>query len=341
MKNIKVMIPGSYDPLTYGHIDIITRASKLFDSVVVVVAENTSKNALFTIEERVSLLKEALKDYKNISVDWTNDLVARYAKQHDIQTIVRGVRNAYDYSYEVDIYSVNSLVNNNIETIFIPACEKYKVLCSSLIKELVHFGHDVSQFVPEVVLSSLLKKTNIWYYLRYMDISKENKDDIVSYLKKLVEETENYSKPQDLKLLKSFVKSSVKMYRRKDLYMYSLLKLMMSVQGKSNHLQEITKKVNENKRDNKLNNNKLSNDKNEFVVWVNFSPRGSEERFKFKSFIATESGISEDEIKKIEYFNKYSFIKLYSEKSFNAVIAHLNEKRYFNRVLKVSKKISK
>lgn len=156
--NNKVMIPGSYDPLTNGHIDLINRTAKLFDSVVVVVAQNTSKNSLFTIEERLSFLKEVFKNNKNISIDSTNDLIARYAKQNNINTIVRGVRNAYDYSYEVDIHSVNHLLNKEIETVFIPACEKYKVLCSSFIKELVHFGHDISEFVPDVVLSSLLKK---------------------------------------------------------------------------------------------------------------------------------------------------------------------------------------
>lgn len=158
MKSITVMIPGSFDPPTNGHIDLITRASVLFDKVVVVVATNNSKNALFTQEERTELLKKCLNSVPNVQVDSTQDLVANYAKEKNISTIVRGVRNSADYSYEAELSLTNKLLNNNLETIFIPAGEKYRVLRSSGVRELAHFGADISLFVPKVVSEALNKK---------------------------------------------------------------------------------------------------------------------------------------------------------------------------------------
>lgn len=158
MKNISAMIPGSFDPPTNGHIDIITRASKLFDKVIVVVAENSSKNAIFSFEERKDLLKRCTSHLKNVSVDTTRSLVALYAEENNIDTIVRGVRNSSDYDYESEIALTNRILNKNIEVVFLPAKEQYRVIRSSIVRELACYGHDVSYFVPQFVTEALKRK---------------------------------------------------------------------------------------------------------------------------------------------------------------------------------------
>lgn len=156
--NKAVMITGSFDPPTNGHINLIERTSSLFSDVVVVIADNLKKNYLFSIEERLSLLKECVKVYPNVRVDVTHTLVAEYAKLHGINTIVRGVRNASDYSYEAELALTNHMLNENLDTIFLPAFEKYRGLRSSGVRELAHYGVDVSLFVPDVVKKALLSK---------------------------------------------------------------------------------------------------------------------------------------------------------------------------------------
>lgn len=156
--NKTVMITGSFDPPTNGHINLIERTSSLFSDVVVVIADNLKKNYLFSIEERLSLLKECVKAYPNVRVDVTHTLVAEYAKLHGINTIVRGVRNASDYSYEAELALTNHMLNENLDTLFLPAFEKYRGLRSSGVRELAHYGVDVSLFVPDVVKKALLSK---------------------------------------------------------------------------------------------------------------------------------------------------------------------------------------
>lgn len=158
MKTVDAMIPGSFDPPTNGHIDIITRASALFDSVRVVVAQNSAKNAIFTSEERRALLEDCLKHLKNVVVDTTDSLVALYAKEHNIDTIVRGVRNSSDYDYESEIALTNRILNGDLEIVFLPAKEQYRVIRSSIVRELAFHGHDVSFFVPQSVNIAMKEK---------------------------------------------------------------------------------------------------------------------------------------------------------------------------------------
>lgn len=160
MKNVNVMIPGSFDPPTNGHIDIITRASKLFDNVLVVVAENSAKNPIFSFEERKELLRKCLGHLSNIKVDSTKHLVALYAEENGIDTIVRGVRNSSDYDYEAEIALTNKIVNDKLEVVFLPAKEQFRVIRSSIVRELAYHGHDVSFFVPPVVTEALMLKLN-------------------------------------------------------------------------------------------------------------------------------------------------------------------------------------
>lgn len=156
--SVTVMITGSFDPPTNGHINLIERASVLFENVVVVVADNLKKNYLFSPEERLELLKECVVPFKNVSVDLTHTLVAEYARMHNITIIIRGVRNASDYSYEAELALTNRMLNENLDTIFMPAFEKYRGLRSSGVRELAHYGIDISLFVPECVKVALEKK---------------------------------------------------------------------------------------------------------------------------------------------------------------------------------------
>lgn len=155
---MKVMVPGSFDPPTNGHLDIIKRAATLFDSVCVVVAHNSLKKPSFTTEERVNLLKECLSNLNNVYVDSTSSLVASYAKEHNINVIVRGVRNSSDYDYESELASANRLINKNLEFVFLPSSEEYRILRSSLVRELIEHDADVSLLVPPPVCKAVKDK---------------------------------------------------------------------------------------------------------------------------------------------------------------------------------------
>lgn len=155
---MKVMVPGSFDPPTNGHLDIIKRAASLFDSVYVVVAHNSLKKPFFTTEERVELLKKCLDKFDNVYVDSTSSLVASYAYEHEIGVIVRGVRNSSDYDYESELASANKLINNKLEFVFLPSSEEYRILRSSLVRELIQHNADVSLFVPHSVSEAIKNK---------------------------------------------------------------------------------------------------------------------------------------------------------------------------------------
>jgi len=150
--------PGTFDPITYGHVDIIARAAKLFDVLYVSVSYNPIKNPLFTTEERVDLVKEVLKDIKNIEVVTSNMLTVEHCKILGASHIVRGLRAVTDYDYEFQLYSINREVSEEIDTIFLMTQGKYSFLSSSSVRELAQFGGDVSSFVPEVVKVAIDKK---------------------------------------------------------------------------------------------------------------------------------------------------------------------------------------
>lgn len=153
-----VIYPGSFDPVTYGHLDIINRCSKKFDKVIVAVLNNKSKKSMFTIEERIELLEEVLKDYDNVEVDTFSGLLVDYAREKGCTTMVRGLRAVSDFEYEMQMALANKKLKPDIETLFMVSNGKYAYLSSSIVKEVAIFGGDVSCFVPHTVEIALKKK---------------------------------------------------------------------------------------------------------------------------------------------------------------------------------------
>ena len=158
--------PGSFDPITLGHLDIIKRASKMFDHLTVSVLDNRAKNALFSVEERVSILKEATKDLSNVSVDSFNGLLVDYAKQNDIHVSVRGLRAVTDFEYELQIAQTNrKLSDGSLDTVFLTTSLEYAYLSSSSVKEIAAFNGDISQLVPDFVVDIVHNKLKNKQYL--------------------------------------------------------------------------------------------------------------------------------------------------------------------------------
>ncbi len=152
----RAIYPGSFDPVTYGHLDIIKRSASMFEEVVVGVLNNSAKQPLFTIEERVSMLKEATKDFSNVSVISFDGLLIDYMKEHDISVIVRGLRAITDFDYELQIAQSNRKVSKEtIDTVFLTTSIDYAYLSSSIVREYASYGTDVSDFVPEFVAKKL------------------------------------------------------------------------------------------------------------------------------------------------------------------------------------------
>ena len=146
--------PGSFDPVTNGHIDIISRASTLFDEVVVAVGVNASKQRLFTAEERIEMLTEACAPYANVSIASFDGLLTTFCQEHGVAAIVKGLRAVSDFDYELQMAQMNSSLAP-IETVFVPTSPEYSFLASSLVKEVARFGGDVSSLVPPHVLTRL------------------------------------------------------------------------------------------------------------------------------------------------------------------------------------------
>jgi pantetheine-phosphate adenylyltransferase len=154
----KVMYPGTFDPVTNGHIDIINRAKELFDAVVVTVAVNPGKTPLFSTEERLNLLRESLKDYTSITVDSFDGLIVDHAHEVGAIGIIRGLRAVSDFEFEFQMALMNRKLASDISTIFLMPHEKYTYLNSSIVKNLAGLNSDVSDFVPEIVNEALKKK---------------------------------------------------------------------------------------------------------------------------------------------------------------------------------------
>jgi pantetheine-phosphate adenylyltransferase len=155
---IKAVFPGSFDPPTFGHLNIIERARGLFDEILVVVAVNRQKTGLFAPEERRDLLVELLGGYPNVSVHLCDTLIVNFARDHECKVLVRGVRSVPDFSYEFELSIMNKGLNPAVETIFIPTDPKYFVLRSSAIKELAAYDGDLSTMVPPNVASAVKAK---------------------------------------------------------------------------------------------------------------------------------------------------------------------------------------
>jgi len=156
----KVIYPGTFDPVTNGHIDVVRRAIELFDKVIVTVAQNPSKTCLFSTEERVEMLKESLTDFNNVSVDSFDGLVVDHAKEVGAIGIIRGLRAVSDFEYEFQMALMNRKLNDELRTIFLMPHEKYTYLNSTIIRNLAAFKSDVSDFVTPFVAKKLREKFN-------------------------------------------------------------------------------------------------------------------------------------------------------------------------------------
>ncbi|WP_066289466.1 pantetheine-phosphate adenylyltransferase [Bacillus sp. FJAT-29937] len=150
--------PGSFDPITYGHLDIIKRGAKVFEEIHVVVLNNSSKNPLFTVDERLKLIKEVTKDIPNVTVSTFQGLLVDYANMVNASAIIRGLRAVSDFEYEMQITSMNRVLNDKIETFFIMTNNQYSFLSSSIVKEVAKYNGKVSELVPPAVEEALKEK---------------------------------------------------------------------------------------------------------------------------------------------------------------------------------------
>ncbi len=152
--------PGSFDPITNGHLDIITRGAKVFENVIVAVFNNQSKSPLFTVEERIHLLEESTKDIENVTVDSSDHLLMDYAQEKNAHAVIRGLRAVSDFEFEMQITSMNRKLNENIETFFMMTNNQYSFLSSSMVKEIAKYNGNISGLVPDHVEAALKKKFN-------------------------------------------------------------------------------------------------------------------------------------------------------------------------------------
>ena len=157
-KGQEAIYPGSFDPVTNGHLDVLQRAARIFNHVTVAVANNTSKKALFTIKERVELLKEVTRSIKNVSVETFDGLVIEYAHKKKVNVLIRGLRMTSDFDYEFQIALTNRRLAEDIETIFLMPSEHVSFVSSSLLKEVAGLNADISSFVPKIVERKLKEK---------------------------------------------------------------------------------------------------------------------------------------------------------------------------------------
>ena len=155
---MKAIYPGSFDPVTYGHLDIIERASKVVDELIIGVLVNSAKKPLFTREERVRLLEEATKDIPNVTVKTFEGLTVNFAKENDAKLIIRGLRAVTDFETEMQIAQTNHSIEPEIDTMFFTTSLEYAFLSSTIAKEVAGYGSDVSKLVPDVVAKAFSEK---------------------------------------------------------------------------------------------------------------------------------------------------------------------------------------
>jgi len=153
-----VIYPGSFDPLTNGHLDLVHRAAKLFDQVIVAVAGNEGKGALFTIEQRLDLVRQSIKGLDNVSAEAFEGLLVEYVEKRGGQAVIRGLRAVSDFEFEFQLALMNRKLNERVETIFMMPKDTYTFLSSRIVKEIARLGGDVSAFVPPQVVTILRKK---------------------------------------------------------------------------------------------------------------------------------------------------------------------------------------
>lgn len=152
--------PGSFDPVTFGHLDIIERSAKLFDKLYIGVLNNSSKKSMFTAEERVELLREVTKNIPNVVVDSFDGLLVEYVEVIGADAIIRGLRAVTDFEYEIQIAQMNHALNPRVDTIYLTTSTQYAYLSSSIVKEIAMYHGEVTKFVPEAVAYKLKEKAN-------------------------------------------------------------------------------------------------------------------------------------------------------------------------------------
>lgn len=158
----RAVYPGSFDPMTYGHLDVIKRASQIFDVLIVSVLNNKGKTPLFSAEERVKILEEATKDLPNVQVDCFSGLLIDYAREKNLHVAVRGLRAITDFEYELQLAQTNSkLSNGRLDTMFLATGLEYAYLSSSSVKEIASFGGDISQCVPDFVADMIYERYGV------------------------------------------------------------------------------------------------------------------------------------------------------------------------------------
>lgn len=154
------LYPGSFDPITLGHLNIIRRAANVFDKVVVCVMRNSEKRPMFNIDERMELVRRVTERLGNVEVATTDMLLAEYAKQYEGAVIVKGLRAVSDFDYEFQIALINKKMNPELDTVFLTASEKYTFLSSTAVKEMARYGADLSEFVPVEIIGDVIAKSN-------------------------------------------------------------------------------------------------------------------------------------------------------------------------------------
>ncbi len=157
MKKIGVY-PGTFDPVTYGHIDIIKRSLKVFDKVIVAVAPSLQKAPLFDVDERVLMIKEATREFKNLQIEQFEGLLVEFVQRQGGTVIIRGLRAVSDFEYELQMALMNRKLDSEVETVFMMPSEEYTYLTSSIVKAVASYGGEVKDFVPEIVLKKLKEK---------------------------------------------------------------------------------------------------------------------------------------------------------------------------------------
>ncbi len=154
----KAIYPGTFDPVTFGHLDLIKRATEIFDQVIIAIAANTQKKPLFSTEERMAMLKKATKDFDNVSVETFDELVVDYARRKKINEIIRGLRMISDFEYEFQMTLTNRKLAPDIETIFLMPSESLSYISSKLLKEAASLGAKLSEFLPDFVEDALKRR---------------------------------------------------------------------------------------------------------------------------------------------------------------------------------------
>ena len=155
--------PGSFDPITLGHLNIIRRSAQIFDQVVVCISHNTVKtNPMFTVEEKLAMVRKATERYPNVTVDCCEGLLAEYARKYPGAVLVKGLRAASDFEYEFQMNLINKKINPDLETMFLTASEKYTFLSSSVVREMAVYGADLTGLVPNELIGQIEEKAKLW-----------------------------------------------------------------------------------------------------------------------------------------------------------------------------------